>query len=296
MNRLWNLWCGLSGIDPSNQQLKMDFNIDRRIAILSALAPDLVEEVARSLWLTNPATSQDEFLEMWLARASGRREQGDISQHFALPSGRAEEPEHQVATRRKVESLYNIASVANLASIASRGILCHDFAATVRHEDLSDQNVQGRRDNRTINGIALHKYANLFFNPRNAMLYRLHKFERHDVVVLEISADVLNRSGVVATDGNAASAASRWALASNGLDHIDFRRVHERTWNSPDGEADLELKRIMQAEVLVPGLVAPKYIDGFIAPTASMLEQALAGVGHWRGRVDKDTFFDSGSD
>ena len=71
------------------------------------------------------------------------------------------------------------AKLKNLKSIVSWGILCHDEAAKIAHHDVSDRGVQDRRDD-------LHRFASLYFNPRNAMLFRLHKGEHRELVVLRV--------------------------------------------------------------------------------------------------------------
>lgn len=66
VNRVWNLWCSLSGTDPDHAQ-KMAFNLDRRVASLSAHAADLVELTAVRLWRDRPDTALAEFLDLWVA-------------------------------------------------------------------------------------------------------------------------------------------------------------------------------------------------------------------------------------
>lgn len=345
MNRLWNLWCDLSGMDSSDSRQKLAFNMDRRVATLSAHAATLVEGFATYVWSAKPGISQHEFLDLWLAEvtedqrrrdevverqraeqlaAEARRlhaEQEAVSpereeaerrrkaeadeqrrtykaaEERRLAHERArlrEERQRSAAVRSQIGRLYNITSVANLARIASRGILCHDLAAGVRHDDVSDRGVQDRRDGRIVDGAPLHRFANLYLNPRNAMLYRLYKFEGRDVVVLEVSVDVLDQPGVIVFDGNAAARVSEWRRASDGLAHLDPARIRSATWHDAAGDVDPELKRVTQAEVLVPDVVAPRFIEGFLAPSAAVLERASRVVGHWPGQIDRWTFFDGG--
>lgn len=321
VNRLWTLWCELSGTDPGDSRQKMAFNTDRRVTALSAHATELVKGFAIYVWSADPGMSQHDFLDQWLAavnddqrrreavvarereEAERRRKAEEEARHRELQAAkvrrqaeararRSGELERAAVVRSQVDSLYNITSVANLARIASRGILCHDLAADISHDDLSDRGVQDRREGRIVDGTPLHRFANLYFNPRNAMLYRLHKYEGRDVVVLQVSAEVLDQPGVVVFDGNAASGGSQWWPASEGLARIDLDRIRSRTWRDAAGETNSELKRITQAEVLVPRMVAPRFIEGFLAPTQEVLDRAGHVVGHWRGRVDRQTFFD----
>ncbi|WP_224277792.1 DUF4433 domain-containing protein [Nocardioides lacusdianchii] len=343
MNRLWGQWCALSGTDPGDSRQKMAFNIDRRVAALSAHDADLVESLATHVWSAEPGTSQDAFLDRWLAEVTAdqlrrdetaereRQEQAaatvrqrQAEQHalgrerYEAEQRRLKEDEDRrradraagkrlradqatriaqkrqrtAVVRGQVVSLYNITAVANLARIASRGILCHDLATDVRHDDLSDGGVQERRDGRWVGDMPLHSYANLYINPRNAMLYRLYKFERRDVVVICVSGDVLDEPGVVVFDGNAAAGASKWWPAPEGLAQIDLDSIRSETWRDFKGAPDPELKRITQAEVLVPGAVLPRFIEGFLAPSQEVVERAKRIVGHWSGQVDRHTFFE----
>jgi len=344
VNRLWNLWCELSGSDPGDSRQKTAFNMDRRVATLSSHDADLVEGFAVYVWSTGPGMSKDDFLDQWLSEVTEdlcrreevaarlreeqaadeerrpqsaqavihrereeqerRRLEAEAEQRRldeaaqerlrAEQSARAVQDRHRtVAARSQVFWLYNIAPIANIARIASRGILCHDLVADIPHEDLSDVGVQDRRDGRWIDGKPLHSFANLYINPRNAMLFRLHKRERRDVVVIQVSAEVLDEPGVVVCDGNAASSASKWWRAAEGLANVDLARVRSETWLDLAGAVDPEFKRVTQAEVLVPGHVPPKYIEGFLAPSPDVVERAGRMVGHWQGRVDRYTFFET---
>lgn len=211
MNRLWNLWCELSGTDPTDSEQKFAFNTDRRVAALSAHASALVEGFATYVWSMNRGAAQGDFLELWLAAVADdvqRREEvaekdrqllvaETARQQRATEERRRREEELQrrqrqaaelrreaeeraereverrraLSVRQQIGCLYNITAVANLSRIASRGILCHDLAADTRHDDVSDRGVQERRDVRWVGDMPLHRFANLYFNPRNAMLY-----------------------------------------------------------------------------------------------------------------------------
>lgn len=109
-------------------------------------------------------------------------------------------------------------------------------------------------------------------------------------MVLRVSANVLDLPGVMITDGNGASAATRaWAL-SEGLTHIDLDRIYARTWYV-DGERNLEGMRVMQAEVLVPQRVLPRFIEGCLVPSDSCRERAMRAVPRWSYEVSRALFF-----
>lgn len=325
MNREWDLWCSLSGTDASNAQLKMAFNIDRRVALLGPHANDLVEETAKTVWREHPGTDAAAFLDLWLdaVAAATEREKQEAerlrrirleaedsarqaaesarqAEHARLRRLHAEAERERIAeaareaerdrrraaeVRARIGYLYNITSIKNLKSIVSRGILCHDTAAKIAHDDVSDLGVQEHRND-------LHGFASLYFNPRNAMLLRLHRHEHRELVVLRVSAAVLDLPGVLVSDGNAASARSRRWSGPEGLAHIDLDRIYARSWTTPEGDVDEEAKRIMQAEVLVPLSVPPRWVMGVRAPSWRILEQAQQTAPQWHGEIDPTLFFD----
>lgn len=320
MNREWNLWCSLSGTDATDRQLKMAFNTDRRVALLSPHAYDLVEEAAKMVWREHPdAYSADEFLDLWLAAviAAVQHEEQEAKRlwHRAAEVERADREAKEAAHRRlhaeaerernaeesrrteldrrraaevraRIGYLYNITSIKNLESIVSRGILCHDEAAKIDHDDVSDRGVQEHRND-------LHGFASLYFNPRNAMLFRLHKWEHLELVVLRVSAAVLDLPGVLVSDGNAASSRSQRWSGLEGLAHIDLDRIYARSWTTPEGNADEESKRITQAEVLVPRSIPPRCVMGVRAPSRRVLNQARQAAPQWPAEVDGTLFFET---
>lgn len=324
-NRLWNLWCKLSGVDILDPRLMMAFNVDRRIAMLSAHPADVVEALAVELWANSADPHLDAFLDEWLTAVDGvleqerivlerkrraaeveRRRQLQVAERQRLAGElehrrahelaereqRARELErrrdaqrHRLETRRRIPWLYNITAVGNVASIAVRGILCHEQATRVPHDDLSNRSVQDRRSHKVVaGGLGLHELASLYFNPKNAMLYQLCSKGR-DVIVLRVSPDVLDLPGVAVTDGNAASAGTKSWLSHEGLENVCLDQVYMQTWNSP------EEKRVRQAEVLVPQRVPPDMIQGFISPSASICERVQRAVPDWQGTVDSALFF-----
>jgi len=69
----------------------------------------------------------------------------------------------------------------------------------------ADESIQDRRRlKRVPNGRALHEYVNIYFDARNPMMYRRLDL-RAEVAVVRVSPAVLDLSGTVIADGNAAS-------------------------------------------------------------------------------------------
>lgn len=161
-----------------------------------------------------------------------------------------------------LESLWYIAPVSNLKSIESHGILSHQRARNVEHESMADNDVQDIREDRQFDGQPLHSFANLYINPRNAMLYRLLKERRPDnVAVVEVSASgVFGLDGVLVTPRNAATTRTSWP-GIGGLAKLDRQVVFAEAW-SGQGKADHNLRQQMMAEVLVPGFVPRGLLTG----------------------------------
>ena len=68
--------------------------------------------------------------------------------------------------------LYNIQAIDNIPSIMQWGLLSNERAEHIKHKSIAMQEIQDRRDTVIIpNGLSLHKYANVYFDPRNPMLY-----------------------------------------------------------------------------------------------------------------------------
>ena len=81
------------------------------------------------------------------------------------------------------------------------------------------------------------------------MLFRRQSLQS-EIVVLYVDDRVMHDRGVVFTDGNAASADTRFFSALSDLDEIDWQCLDAEYWNDfEDG------KRKRCAEVLIPDLV-----------------------------------------
>mgnify|MGYP002762375714 CR=1 FL=1 len=69
--------------------------------------------------------------------------------------------------------LYNIQAIDNIPSIMQRGLLSNEKTRSINHVSIAMNEVQARRELvRIPNGLRLHQYANLYFDPRNPMLSR----------------------------------------------------------------------------------------------------------------------------
>lgn len=126
--------------------------------------------------------------------------------------------------------LYNIVSIDNLNSILNYGILSknkvkHHFNYT----DISNESVQNIRDNIYVTkNRMLHDFANLYFNPRNAMLYsRLS--EINNLCILKVDKCVLDLPSTVVSDRNAAVGGARFMSPSQALKSLNFEIIYSKS-------------------------------------------------------------------
>ncbi len=83
-----------------------------------------------------------------------------------------------------------------------------------------------------------------------------------EICVLKISPDVLNLTGVVLSDRNACSSYVRFYDSPDDLENLDFDRIFRKDWRDDNIFVEWENKSIKCAEVLVPDVVLPRYIQG----------------------------------
>jgi ssDNA thymidine ADP-ribosyltransferase, DarT len=164
--------------------------------------------------------------------------------------------------RHELEELHYIAAIENVASILQHGILCHNLAERVHHRDVSMAEVQDiRRGKRLPNGRLLHEYANVYFQARNPMLYKLLDL-RHELAVLRVHASALDIPGAVVADGNAAVSFTAFQPAPEGLAIVDRATTFAERWTDPDPWEYRRRKAASCAELLVPDLIPPNYVVG----------------------------------
>jgi len=163
----------------------------------------------------------------------------------------------------EIVELHYIAPIKNVPSILQHGILSHNGAAKLAHDDISMREIQDRRAQKKVpGGLVLHDYANLYFNGRNKMMAK--KRPEHDrLCVLRISPAVLDIPGAIIVDRNASS---NWALflsSPAGLQKLHREEVFVRSWIFPDDQIhEWRLGSLVCAELLIPNVVEPQLILG----------------------------------
>lgn len=198
--------------------------------------------------------------------------------------------------RADLTELGYITAIANLASIAERGILSHRLAEAIPHVDLAMAEIQDRRDGKPVPDMRrarprdIHEYAPLYICARNPMLCR--RQDRHEeICVLRVDPAVLDLEHVVVTDGNAASDYTRFSAAPGGLAEVDAEMTFAEWWTDPNPYEYWERKRRKCAEVLVPDRVDPSYITGVYVSCKEARKACRAVPASWPITVDPYLFF-----
>ena len=167
-------------------------------------------------------------------------------------------------TPSDITELHFITDIVNVPSILVHGILSHNLIAKkkIQHSSVANVDVQGRRMNKVIpGGKKLHDYANLYINARNPMLFVLLP-KQWDMCVLRISTDVLQSTGLIVSDENAARGWARFEPWPDGLNMIEKEDIFRQRWDVDNPFEKDRLKGVMCAEILVPDKVEGRFIQG----------------------------------
>lgn len=162
----------------------------------------------------------------------------------------------------RITELHCIMPIENIPSVMQHGILSHEQASRLSHNDISLSDVQDRRKKEKIGNLMLHQYANLYFCARNPMLY-LRLNQKDSLCILRVSKEILKCEGIVISDRNASAYDYvKFYESPKGLHHIDFDLVFAEYWTDTNMFEYWRKKSIKCAEVLVPHCVEAGYIEG----------------------------------
>ena len=162
---------------------------------------------------------------------------------------------------RAIRELYYITHVKNLDSILSNGIFCHKLVLEkgINYTPIYTEGIVLRRKLIKVpDGRGLWDFANLYFQARNPMMYKVVLDKSlADIAVIGVSIDILERSDILLTTGNAAHSQSEIVPASQKTKILPLiaKEIDRVYWNDMDGS-----KRKMMAECLVPDIVPPEHI------------------------------------
>ena len=193
-----------------------------------------------------------------------------------------------------IRYLYYITHKNNLPSILECGIFSQDRveAEGLQPIPMYDGNGAAERNYKTTDGKKLWFYANLYFQPRNAMMYRaIHQHALKDLVVVGIDKKVLDAQEVIITDGTATNETTQFFYSlSEGLKILKKQQsiIESDWWNNSDGS-----KRRMMAECLIPNYIKPTYIHSvYVANTTAQKEiEGLVNSSEIAIECQPDMFF-----
>ena len=171
--------------------------------------------------------------------------------------------------REDIKSLYYITHKDNVKSILQHGILSHQEIEQrkIQKKVIYDENIINIRKGKTLpNGEQLCNYANLYFQPRNPMLYRVlhHQGEGSffkgikDIVLLEIKKDIFDHQNdkFIATANAATHQAEFFSNIDQGLRKTNKMITDNGVWwnDLTDGKSKI------MAELLVKEKIPSEYI------------------------------------
>lgn len=159
-----------------------------------------------------------------------------------------------------IKGLYYITHVNNLPSILALGILSHAQITErgIPFTSIYDAEIVSHQQNKMVGEKSLWHFANLYFQPRNPMLYRvISEKDKNDVAIVSILPTILNLPNTWVSIGNAASAPSEILPTDQGLPSIFemWDIIRSEWWKEEDGS-----KRKIMSECLVPSIVPSNYI------------------------------------
>lgn len=163
----------------------------------------------------------------------------------------------------KIRHLYYITHIDNLPSILRDGILSHKEVEErqIPYTPIYDKEIVENRRNRPVpdgSGRNLWDFANVYFQPRNPMLYRvICEKSANDIVVIALKSDILNRDDIFISSGNAASFATEILPVKEGKKALYklAKILDKEWWTEESGD-----KRKIMAECLIPDMISPEYI------------------------------------
>jgi ssDNA thymidine ADP-ribosyltransferase, DarT len=151
----------------------------------------------------------------------------------------------------------------NVPSILEHGILSHNRASRLTHEDVSMRVMQDLRAKKRVpGGLMLHDYTNLYFNGRNKMMAK--KRPEHDrLCVLRVARNALNLEGAVIADRNATSDYALFLPSPIGVQKLNSEELFVRSWKCPNDQIrEWRLGSLVCAELLIPHAMDPRLIVG----------------------------------
>jgi O-acetyl-ADP-ribose deacetylase (regulator of RNase III) len=180
-----------------------------------------------------------------------------------------------IMAKQSVKGFYYITHIDNIHSILLYGILSHrqvekrSFPITRIYDP---EIVANREDRNTPDGKSLWEYANVYFQPRNPMLYKvISETDKKNIAIIGISPQILDIDNSFISLGNAASTLSPILDIEKGLEQITgeyWPIINNDWWKTEDGT-----KRKIMAECLIPDFIPPAQIHSIYVTNQTTAEK-----------------------
>jgi hypothetical protein len=180
----------------------------------------------------------------------------------------------------EVKGLFYITHKDNVPSMLRHGILSHAsvLEREVHYRAIYDSEIVSNRQGKLApDGQSLWQFANVYFQARNPMMYRVvHEKGKNDLAVIGLNNSVLNLPGVFITDGNAANIGTNFYRQREGMSALaeTWDIITGEWWNSMDGS-----KRKIMAECLVPGNIPSEYIHSVYVANQKIADELRLAIG-----------------
>ena len=165
--------------------------------------------------------------------------------------------------RRNFKELFYITHIDNIPSMLKNGIFSHERIESTKipFTRIYAEDIVSNRHKITVpDGRNLWHFANVYFQARNPMLYRvIHEKTEDNIAVLGLRSEILERHDIYVTTGNAAHSMSDILYpldAQKQIPEIIKNSVDLEWWHSEDGS-----KRKIMAECLVPEFISSDMIQ-----------------------------------
>lgn len=184
-------------------------------------------------------------------------------------------------------ALYHMTHIDNLSSILCEGLYSHNSVSSA--VDISDSGVNSRREApEPIHKRPIHDYVPLYFNVRNAMLYRVEREYGDRLVILEFDKEVCLLSDTLFTYNNAASTfAVFYYCIKKFSDNVEWNNINSRYWGD-----DLQLKSSTMSECLILGHLNQSFIKSIHCRTKSVANDVCALLDNI-GRTNVNVYYES---
>ena len=203
----------------------------------------------------------------------------------------------------KIPELYYLTHVRNVPSMVEYGLLCRKLVEElgINHESIADDEiVEKRKLKRTPDGKTLDEFVNLYFAKKPPMYWRIVSRAKNsrELCYVCVCKSVLLEPGVYFSDGNAASSRTKIYSGLKNLKHLNWEIIYDEFWYAFKplyGKSllipDEEVKRLKQAEVLVPRKIPPEKIRRIVVSSSVVKTRLKEILGEGKIIVEVDESF-----